>query len=220
MKNVWKLFAIVICAGSLLCACGQKETATGTIGSQQVAVTQPMERGDADSALAAICGAIQAKTPEELAPFVTGGNESLLRQLVEHYPKEDGDVTAEYAGSYNGYDMFAYKLAYNGVTFEEGMLMLQPQQDGYKLCLDAQIQQDMLDHCQCSACGGAGGNHAGGFVCGICGGTGQQYHANVYYDGNMWQGQFLACSGCGGSGQTGSNWISCAFCGGSGWRFD
>ena len=224
MKNVWKVFAVVICAGSLLCACGEKEKASGTIGDQQTQQTQAstavMERGDADSALATLCGAIQAQTTEEMAKYVTGADESKLQQLVEHYPKDKGDVTVEYVGSYKNYDMFMYSLSYNGETFEEGMLMLQPEMQGYKLCLDSQIQQDMIDHCQCSSCSGAGSFYSGGMTCGICAGTGMQYYPNVYFDGNMWQGQYMGCSGCGGAGHIGGTWTGCVLCGGSGWRFN
>ena len=37
-------------------------------------------------------------------------------------------------------------------------------------------------------------------TCPQCGGTGQYYLPNAYYDGFMWQGMYMTCPQCGGSG--------------------
>lgn len=37
-------------------------------------------------------------------------------------------------------------------------------------------------------------------VCPQCGGTGQFYQPNLFFDGTFWQGGYIACPGCGGSG--------------------
>ena len=59
----------------------------------------------------------------------------------------------------------------------------------------------------CPNCGGMGR-----FTCGICGGSGQQYIPNMFYDPVMgWTGGYQGCGGCGGSGGT-----VCPSCGGSG----
>ena len=71
----------------------------------------------------------------------------------------------------------------------------------------------------CQQCQGSGSITTGRIACAICGGTGQQYIPNQYYDAtlNMWMGGYVGCGGCGGSGYTGSGTTSvCPSCGGDG----
>lgn len=71
----------------------------------------------------------------------------------------------------------------------------------------------------CQQCKGSGSITTGRTACAICGGTGQQYIPNQYYDAalNMWMGGYVGCGGCGGSGYTGAQETAqCPSCGGDG----
>jgi hypothetical protein len=68
----------------------------------------------------------------------------------------------------------------------------------------------------CPTCGGSGSVVTGSTACAICGGTGQQYIPNLFYDPyNGWYGGYQSCSGCGGSGQI-TTYGACSSCGGWG----
>lgn len=95
--------------------------------------------------------------------------------------------------------------------------------DGYWQFDCSEEVEDFLYGHVCSRCAGyglieeyAGG---GGSVCGICGGTGQQYNPYLYMDGSgNWQGGYSMCSGCGGTGHVGGSYTTtlCPSCGGAG----
>ncbi len=93
-----------------------------------------------------------------------------------------------------------------------GRMVLVKADDGFR------VTSDFGDH-SCGSCGGAGviAQTSGESVCAICGGTGQQYIPNAYYDSalNTWQGQYMVCSGCGGSGYF-TTYRVCNACGGFG----
>ena len=72
----------------------------------------------------------------------------------------------------------------------------------------------------CRNCRGAGQIYHGGQPCGICGGTGQVWVDNMYYDGILWQGDWQTCGGCGGVGYTGAISATCGVCGGTGIRLN
>lgn len=179
-----------------------------------------------DSVLAAQCltDLICAKTEEEAKATLTEDSHDRAGQLMEHYPDGTPEVTAEFHSSRDGYDIYYYTIRYPDLDGEETGYTLFKKVDGrYLLCVNTQVQQSVFSHYQCSTCGGSGNGTPGSQItCGICGGTGQQYIPNAYFDPgtNMWMGQYIGCSGCGGSGHTGNIPATpCPACNGIGYRF-
>lgn len=159
---------------------------------------------------------------EGIKEFLTDDSFDRAQELFDHYSGAEFDVTVEKAGEYEGYELYKYSARQRGGDgWENGIVVLLAVEDGYKLCMNPKVHQDVNDNLICASCSGTGSILSGGNTCGICGGTGQQYIPNAYFDAalGMWQGQYQACSGCGGAGMTGASSVTCGSCGGCGLIF-
>lgn len=159
---------------------------------------------------------------ESIKEFLTDDSLDKAQELFEHYSGAEFEVTVEKAGDFEGYELYKYTAKVkNGEGEESGIVVLLAGDDGYKLCMDPKVHQNINENILCASCSGTGSVLSGGNACGICGGTGQQYIPNAYFDAalGMWQGQYQACSGCGGAGMTGASYVPCASCGGCGLIF-
>lgn len=140
------------------------------------------------------------------------------------------ELNAIYLDDVNGTDMVLFEYYLNASdTLSRNLYLFEQSDDGsYKACFNEDLMDDASDLLNqkflCPNCGGNGSIEisAGstGTVCAICGGTGQQYIPNLYYDTVMgWTGGYIGCSGCGGSGYIGSaapTYATCETCMGRG----
>ena len=141
---------------------------------------------------------------------------------LEYHKYHDRDVSIESVHKcleYEGKDIVFLKVTVDGEK-KEWIYTFDVCEDGYRYYHDEELFDEIVPLITCPACGGTGQIMSGhGTVCGICGGSGQQYIPNLYYDGVMWQGGYIGCGGCGGSGYTGTTWSTCLRCSGSGIRY-
>lgn len=206
--------AIVLSVVLMLAACG----ATGARQSQ------PAIEPDPQLAAQCLLTMIQAETIEGVKACLTEDSQDRAQEMKTHYVVTDVTVEAKFECAYKDYEIFSYVVkTADGETWEDGAAMFLRDENGYKLCVNADKQSQLVKDMQCKLCSGGGmivvGNSS---VCGICGGTGTQYYPNVYYDAtlNTWMGQYMACSGCAGSGTIGAGGsVTCTACGGAGILF-
>lgn len=157
---------------------------------------------------------------EYMLQHLDGASLERAQELCNFYSGTEYDVNLEYVTTYKQYLLYHYtsKVIEGTGTDEDSYLVFTKVGDEYKLCVAQDAMNDINEHFACSTCGGAGSISTGGTqTCGICGGLGQQYVPNLYYDAVLgWQGGTIACSGCGGAGHTGATYSTCHTCGGIG----
>lgn len=186
----------------------------------------PQPKIEPDAGLAAQCleSMINAETVENMKEYMTEDSQSRAQEMFDYYNVKDTTVQAEYKCHCNGYDVFSYVVENaDGEKLEDGVAMFVREENGYKLCVNADAQAKLIETLKCHTCSGSGTIVTGNpTACSACGGVGTQYIPNAYFDTalNMWMGQTIACAGCGGSGQIGvGGTVACGTCGGIGLLF-
>ena len=216
-------------------ACGKKETSAQTGGnpsywdddqtSTTAATTQVQLTDGGTLAAQGLENLIKADTAEAAKAFMTEDSWDMAQTLIDIFPDEEPEVTAEIKASNGEYAICYYTVHFPSHTepFQSGYAIFQRGEDAYKLCENAEVHNKVIAPYLCNTCGGGGSVTTGTPVtCAICGGTGTQYIPNAYYDAgmNMWMGQYMGCSGCGGSGHIGGTTTSiCGTCTGVGFVF-
>lgn len=221
MKKLGLLLAVLYLVSIVMAACSRvdnddvfaaDEQGSGTVGD--------MDRENVPSIQSAeycMLGVLNADSAEALDPSVTENSDIIANRILQLFP-DDHNYTVEMKklGSYKEHDAYECTIRnrtdpnYSNTTVE----LLLRKDSGYEIETNQDIISEIASNCICPGCGGAGFFSSGGNVCGICGGTGQQYYPAVYFDValQMWQGQFQACSGCAGAGRTGFIQIPCSIC--------
>lgn len=171
-----------------------------------------------DELEAIILNIMEATDAETVKQYLSSESFDNAQGLVESYAGTEYEATLEYAAEYDDYIVCRYHAFEGTEQIEDGYLIFTIENNNYKLCVNQDINNDFYEHFECSGCGGNGTINTGATsTCGICGGTGQQYIPNLYYDAALgWQGGYTGCSGCGGAGHTGAITTTCPTCNGRG----
>lgn len=157
---------------------------------------------------------------EYVLQHLDGASLERAQELCNYYTGTEYEINLEYVTTYKQYLLYRYtaKVTEGVGLDEDAYLVFTKVGDEHKLCVAQDAMIDINEHFACSTCGGAGSISTGDTqTCGLCGGLGQQYVPNLYYDAALgWQGGTIACSGCGGAGHTGTVYSTCHSCGGMG----
>ena len=203
--NVKRFFALLLACAALLSL-----SACGNTGAE-------IEKTKA--AQECIANISQSPNVNTLRQYLTADSYDAAEAVWSNWSSLDPAVEIEYIGKYKEYDVFLIAAKYRVTGKEErGFMLLKEENGSYKACANEEVLRKAQDDIVCNVCAGNGKVQNGGQVCGICGGTGQQYIPNAYYDGWMWQGLWQACAGCGGAGRVGVVYRDCAYCAGDGLR--
>lgn len=243
------LFVLCLAVAMTLCSCGaNSDKSDNKSDDNRTKITAPSIAGESDSTpngngagmgnaaeeetnkiswpndeLARQClsAAVQAQTEEELLPYLTADSAERAQAVLNHYPDSVPTIRLTYETHFENYDIFSYTLTYTDNDYTETLMMLMERgENGYRLCINPDAQNAFANEYRCTRCQGNGtittGNRT---ACAICGGTGQQYIPNQYFDPitNMPMGGYIGCGGCGGSGYIGQqNTEQCPVCEGFG----
>lgn len=166
-----------------------------------------------------IANLFQARDVQTVTEYLTADSYDTAEAVLSDCKSLLVENEPEYHGRYEGYDVFALTVKYRTSGEVSTIFVLLKEENGsYKFCANEEVLLKAQDDIICNVCAGNGKVQHGGQVCSICGGTGQQYIPNAYYDGWMWQGLWQACAGCGGAGRFGVSYRNCAYCAGDGLR--
>ena len=136
---------------------------------------------------------------------------------------EMNNMHAVYCGEIEGIQIVCLEYEEKDGHHKNYLQFMVVNNSGLCFCDRADIWETINACMLCPDCGGSGqimnGTRA---ACAICGGTGQQFIQNLYYDAIMgWIGGYICCSGCGGSGYIGNvSYNTCSNCMGMGFRID
>ncbi len=168
---------------------------------------------------AALCiqGMANAKSAEELRPYLTKDSYDYADALLIAYP-DTYTATVTGIGELDSYIWYQFTLYADGATAATDILPLIITDDTCRIYANTAYIERVREQHRCRTCMG-GGLADTESTCPRCNGTCQQYNPAVYYDAGMqsWQGQWQTCVQCGGTGKvSSSHQTTCTACKGVG----
>ena len=165
-----------------------------------------------------------AQTPEEAACWFCDGTgyENIETEFRAYHDHNIVIDSVTWCCEIEGKQILLVRGKADGEAIKMAYAFDNTDENGFRYYVDDTLVERMENEIVCHHCSGSGqvSSNGSAMSCGICGGSGQQYIPNLYFDQIMgWQGGYVCCSGCGGSGVTNVSWSTCPFCEGSGLRY-